>query len=284
MVTGNDAPDQIVRYTLEGTEVLLKLTGVAAKNAAMFLMAIMKDQKKTRGKTTITRMLREGRELKFFPVPTNQLRQFAKEAKSYGLLFVAMRHKGNQEAETDVMVFAHDAPKVNRIMGRLALAHIDPEGIEVEIMQDREQDTPVNFTQPESNSPFENSSHSSNGFSQNHLPETAGSRLSLPVSDHPIIIPDAPLERLALPESRPRRETARALALLGVADGVILQPPSRGVLALPAPEEEKPSVREELASIKALQAKPEAQERNRQQPFEHASRTRKKKTSKTKGR
>lgn len=48
---GGDAADQIVRYSLEGTEVALKLTGEAAKNFAVFAAAVLKDQRKIRGKT-----------------------------------------------------------------------------------------------------------------------------------------------------------------------------------------------------------------------------------------
>ena len=65
MNLGNDPADQIVRFTLAGTEVVLRLSGIAAKNFAMFAYAVLKDQKKTRGKTRLVRMLREGRSFKF---------------------------------------------------------------------------------------------------------------------------------------------------------------------------------------------------------------------------
>ena len=63
---GGDAADQIVRYSLEGTEVALKLTGEAAKNFAVFAAAVLKDQKKMHGRTNLTRLLRDGKPLKFF--------------------------------------------------------------------------------------------------------------------------------------------------------------------------------------------------------------------------
>ena len=37
MNLGSDPADQIVRYSLEGTEVALKLSGLAAKNFALFV-------------------------------------------------------------------------------------------------------------------------------------------------------------------------------------------------------------------------------------------------------
>ena len=51
MNTGADAADQIVRMTLNGVEVAAKITGTGAKELAVLLYAILKDQKKTAGKT-----------------------------------------------------------------------------------------------------------------------------------------------------------------------------------------------------------------------------------------
>lgn len=62
-----DAAEQVVRMSLEGAEVALKITGVAAKNLAAALYTILKDQKKTKGKARIEAMLREKRPLRFTP-------------------------------------------------------------------------------------------------------------------------------------------------------------------------------------------------------------------------
>ena len=120
MNLGSEPADQIVRYTLEGAEVALKLSGLAAKNFAVFVSAILQDQKKPRGKTHLVRMLKEQRPLKFFTVPSGQMREFAQEAKKRGLLFVPIRNKHNP-GEVELVVFADDAAKVNRVMDRLNL-------------------------------------------------------------------------------------------------------------------------------------------------------------------
>ena len=117
---GSEPADQVVRYTLEGAEVALKLSGLAAKNFAMFAYAVLKDQKKTKGKTRLVRVLKEQRPLKFFTVPSGQMREFAQEAKKRGLLFVPIRNKQNP-GEVELVVFADDAAKVNRVMDRLNL-------------------------------------------------------------------------------------------------------------------------------------------------------------------
>ena len=54
---GGDAADQIVRYSLDGVDHGLRLSGTLAKHLAVFVAAVLKDQKKTRGKTRMVRML-----------------------------------------------------------------------------------------------------------------------------------------------------------------------------------------------------------------------------------
>ena len=51
MYNSGDAAEQVVRISLEGTEVALKLTGSAAKNIAAMLYAVWKnrDKNKTKG-------------------------------------------------------------------------------------------------------------------------------------------------------------------------------------------------------------------------------------------
>ena len=50
MNTSGEAAEQVMRMSLEGAEILIKLTGSGAKNAAVLLYSIYKEQDKTRGK------------------------------------------------------------------------------------------------------------------------------------------------------------------------------------------------------------------------------------------
>lgn len=45
--TGGEAADQVIRMTLNGAEVALKITGVAAKEVAAMLYAILKEKEAT---------------------------------------------------------------------------------------------------------------------------------------------------------------------------------------------------------------------------------------------
>lgn len=58
MYNSGDAAEQVVRISLEGTEVALKLTGSAAKNIAAMLYAVWKnrDKNKTKGHQRLSAM------------------------------------------------------------------------------------------------------------------------------------------------------------------------------------------------------------------------------------
>lgn len=134
---GSEPADQVIRYYLEGTEYALKLTGTAAKNFAVFAAAVLKDQKKTHGKTKLVRLLRENKPLKFFTVPSDRMREFAKEANKRGLLFVPIRDRANPD-DIEIAILAEDAAKVNRVIDRMQLDVLDAGGADVidEVEQD----------------------------------------------------------------------------------------------------------------------------------------------------
>lgn len=82
MNTSGDAAESIVRMSLQGLEVAVRLSGSGAKNIAALMIAILKDQKQTKGKTRLTNMLKSGKELKVFIVKEEDLRKFTEEAIS----------------------------------------------------------------------------------------------------------------------------------------------------------------------------------------------------------
>ena len=139
---GAEPADQVVRYTLEGTEFALKISGTAAKNFAVFALAVLRDQKKTHGKTKLVRLLREGKPLKFFSVPTDQMRDFAKAAKSHGLLYVPIRDRSDPD-NIEIAVWAEDAAKVNRVIDKLQLDVVDTGEAELVADVQKGQSQPV---------------------------------------------------------------------------------------------------------------------------------------------
>ena len=53
MNNGGDAAEQVVRLSLEGFEVAAKLTGSAAKNVALLLVSVLKQEQQTKGKARL---------------------------------------------------------------------------------------------------------------------------------------------------------------------------------------------------------------------------------------
>ena len=139
MNTSGDAAESIVRMSLQGFEVAVKLTGSGAKNVAAIMVAMLKDQKQTKGKTRLTSMLKSGKELKVFTVKEEDLRKFTEEAKRYGVLFCALKGKGKSlDGMVDIMVRAEDASKINRIVDRFNLATVDTASIKSEIQKSKD--------------------------------------------------------------------------------------------------------------------------------------------------
>ena len=66
MSYSGDAAEQVVRMSLETGEVAVRLAGSGAKQLAVLIYAILREQKKTAGKACLTNMLRSGKELKVF--------------------------------------------------------------------------------------------------------------------------------------------------------------------------------------------------------------------------
>ena len=64
--------------------------------------------------------------MKFFSVPKDRLREFAQEAKSKGLLYVIIRDKKHPDL-SEIMVFAEDAAKVNRVLDNMQLDYVKAE-------------------------------------------------------------------------------------------------------------------------------------------------------------
>lgn len=135
-----DAAEQVVRLSLEGTEVVLKLTGTAAKNIAAALYTILKnrDKNKIAGHQRLTAMLKSGKELKVFSVGEKHLKQFTKEAKRYGVVYCALKGKEqNPDGLVDIMCRAEDASKINRIVERFKMATVDAASIKHDVEQSR---------------------------------------------------------------------------------------------------------------------------------------------------
>ena len=240
MNLGSDPADQVVRYTLEGTEFALRISGTAAKNFAIFAAAVLRDQKKTRGKTNLTRLLREGKPLKFFSVETDRMKEFALEAKRHGLLFVPMRDR-NDPDHIEIAIWADDAAKVERIIERMQLDVVETG--EAEIMSEVTPEQPTEHPAQEQAWPDRQPAQAADGpipFEPDDADYDLGFTQPAP----------SPAESGSPPPSRSTRRTdpPSAPPSTSRSRSPNISPASRTGQA----RNERPSVRDELRSIKAM--------------------------------
>ena len=130
MNQSGEAADEVVRISLHAAEIALRITGEGAKELAVLLYTVLSQQKKTKGRARLESMLRSGKELKVFTVSDAELKQFAKEAKRYGVLYCVLRNsRGAPDNLCDILVRAEDAAKINRIVERFHLATVEAETV-----------------------------------------------------------------------------------------------------------------------------------------------------------
>ena len=90
MDTSGEAADLVVKESIQLTEASIKLLAAGSKNLAAFLYALAKDNKKLVGKTSMNRLLREGKELKSFCIKEEDFAEFRKYARP-NVLFAAVQ-------------------------------------------------------------------------------------------------------------------------------------------------------------------------------------------------
>ena len=90
MDASGEVADLMVKESIQLTEESIKLLAAGCKNLTAFLYALAKDNKKLVGKTSMKRLLREGKELKTFCIKAEDLNDFRKYAKP-NILFAAIR-------------------------------------------------------------------------------------------------------------------------------------------------------------------------------------------------
>jgi hypothetical protein len=127
MNPGGDAAEQVVRMSLEGFEVVMRISGTGAKNLAVLLAAVLKEEQKTSGKARLTNMLKSGRPLKVYTIRQKDLSKFCREAKRYGVLYCVLKDKNDrgENAVVDIMAREDDASKIQRITERFRFDTVD---------------------------------------------------------------------------------------------------------------------------------------------------------------
>ena len=118
-VGGGEAADQMVRMMLSSGEVVARLTGSALKNLLALTMALAKNNQTISGKVNMTKMLRETRDLRVFPMTPKQYKQFQKHAKKQKILFSAIKDRDGKGKLIDVVMPVTELDRANVIFERM---------------------------------------------------------------------------------------------------------------------------------------------------------------------
>jgi len=191
MSQSGDAAEQIVSMSLDGIEFAARITGTAAKEIAIMLIAALKNKNSTlkpKGKARLVSMLKSGKPLEVFSVKESDLRKFMQGAKQYGIVYCALRDKKNSpDGLCDILVKADDAPKISRLVERFHFATVDKGRIESELvaeMANRTADTTAqDSAEPEAPEPFD---------TERLLDELLGTQEGKAIPDAPEILQQEP--------------------------------------------------------------------------------------------
>ena len=136
MAIENETADQVVRMILQGSEVILRLSGEASMRVAQMIYSALKGDHTTKGKATLWEFLKSGKPQKVFTIPQEYLKAFTIASKKFGFPFVMLKDKSDKSGFVDIMVYASDAAKVNRVIENLKLTVKQVETIKPEILTD----------------------------------------------------------------------------------------------------------------------------------------------------
>ena len=139
MSSNGEAAEQVTRIILDGTEVLLKLTGKGAERAAALVYTTLRQQEKTKGAARLSSMLRSGKPLKVYTFEEKDLPKFKEVAKQYGVLYSILKEKDKTGGVFDVLVRADDENKINRIIERFSLTKLDTTSLKVELEKEKSE-------------------------------------------------------------------------------------------------------------------------------------------------
>ena len=147
MNESSQVAEQVVHITLNGLEIAIRLTGVAAKNIGALLVAALSQKNQTMGKTQLVNMLRSGKPLKVFSIQQKELKLFAQQARRYGILYTVLKERtaNSPLSNIDIIVREEDGARLQRIVERFGLGKVD----RTSVVNESQRDIPSSNRSPE---------------------------------------------------------------------------------------------------------------------------------------
>ena len=151
MNTSADAADQVVRMSLNGAEVALKVSGKGALEISRLLISALKSsanqQHKTKGSIRLNNLIRSGKKLDVAELADSDLKQFCETAKRYGILYTVLKDKNSNSGKTEIMYKSEDKEKIGRIFKKLGLQTVDMAEVKKDVQRDMNGQAPVERTE-----------------------------------------------------------------------------------------------------------------------------------------
>ena len=122
MNTSGEVADLMVKEGIQITESAAKLAGLGAKNLAVIIMALLKDESRLQGKTNLKQLLKSDKPLCILQIKEADLKKFNSEAKKYGVLFTTVSDRANDTGLCDIIAKQEDVTKLNYIVEKLGCA------------------------------------------------------------------------------------------------------------------------------------------------------------------
>lgn len=118
---------ETVKIAMGGSIAVIKVAGKGAAHGAALLAAVISGKKKSRGKVRLQAMLKEQGGITLFTLQKDDLANFAKTAKQYGIKYCIVKDKNSSGNTVDMFVRSMDAPVINRIIEKYSLnaVHMD---------------------------------------------------------------------------------------------------------------------------------------------------------------
>ena len=125
MDNGSREASEVIRLTMDGMQMVLKITGAASKELLDFFAALQKKgEEKTSGRQNLKKLLMTRSELKVFTIKgRDKFKRFAYEAKQWGVVYSVVRRRSEDKKNEiyEVLVRAEDAAKLNRMIEKYNL-------------------------------------------------------------------------------------------------------------------------------------------------------------------
>ncbi len=118
---------QIIRVSIEGTELILKL-GKANWDFVKSVCAVLKkmlDQEKLAGKTSVKQLLKSGGDLQVFQFQTKDLDTVKKLADKYGILYSILPDLNAADGMSEILFHSQAAPRIQSIMEQIQHSKIE---------------------------------------------------------------------------------------------------------------------------------------------------------------